>query len=79
MQEPPDAYPVVGSESPVSVVGDHARENKLPDAETPFRYAAPTTMMALKFCLFGSRNKEQSEMNTSATITGPSKFIIFAP
>ena len=78
MQEPPDAYPVVGSESPVSVVGDHARENKLPDAETPFRYAAPTTMMALKFCLFGSRNKEQSEMNTSATITGPSKFIICA-
>ena len=35
-------------------------------------------MMALKFCLFGSRNKEQSEMNTSATITGPSKFIICA-
>jgi hypothetical protein len=78
MQEPPDAYPVVGSESPVSVVGDHARENKLPDAETPFRYAAPTTMMALKFCLFGSRNKEQSEMNISATIIGPSKFIICA-
>ena len=64
MQESPGTYEAVGSQSLVSTVGDRNEEYKVSDAETPFKYAAPAPaiMIALKFFLFGSLNKEQSEM-----------------
>jgi hypothetical protein len=64
MQEPPDTYEIVGLQSLVSTVGDRDEKYKLPEAETPVqvRCASSAIMIALKLRLFGSLNKEQSEM-----------------
>ena len=60
----PGTYETVGSQSLVSTVGGRNKKANSQMPKPPFKYAAPApaTMIALKLRLFGSLNKEHSEM-----------------